>query len=254
MRFTLQLSILLLTCLLLLNHAISSERHIQSFDLEHRSALEVSSQLQPHLSDQVRISHQGQRLILSGPADELTSLRQLIGELDQPLQNYRVLLVRSTSNLAEQRPGRHISTQRQQVEQLRLIEGSTARLNQDFYLPLTSTHSSGRPTEEGYFHLQAGTHVTVQPQGQRVLLTFSTQQAAPRTQQRRPSLSNQQAEKWAVSGVASSLLITPGEWISAAAQEAGQQQSSSSSQRRTTAQGIFYNLCVEQEGQGSCGF
>lgn len=252
MRLCTHLSALLLVWMLSFNGILASERQIQSFDLEHRSATEVSEQLRAHLSPQVNLSHQGQRLILSGPADELDSLLTLIPLLDQPLSNYRVVLVRSSTNLAQPNQGRTRSTQRQQVEQLQLIEGGQARLTQDFYLPLTQTHSAAPPTQD-YFHLQAGTQVQLQAQGQRVLLTFSTQQAAPRADGKRHSF-NRSAEDWAVTGAESTLLVTLGQWIGVAAQEEGLHHQGNSSQRRSTLQGRYYNLCVEREGQATCQY
>lgn len=233
-----------------MSQVLADAADIRVLTLQHRSAAEMQALLQPHLADEVRISQQGQRLVLSGAADRLDALQALISQLDQPLQSWQVYFARGQVDPAVRADNRvrQYSTRRSQLTRLQLREGSPASLEQGFWVPVTQVQAGH--SEQGYQWLAGGIWVEGQAVGDQVLLTFSTRQLQLDGRVRNPVQPG-----FAGQGQAGVLALQPGQWLTLGreSQLAASAATDASTRRYSTGRpDEFYSLCVEPIDQPSC--
>ncbi|SFB99195.1 hypothetical protein SAMN05660443_1037 [Marinospirillum celere] len=222
--------------------SLESSRSLLVYDLEQRSAAEVLTGLRPHISDQVAVSEQGQRLLITGPADQLEQLEQILAALDQPQEEFRLLFAQGRQDLQErQRSGsRQYSTARSDLISLHLTEGVPARLERGFWIPVTDVRAWG--SQESYQWMAGGVWVIARLRGEQVVLEFSGRNLAKdsRTRSGTPPV-------LAGSEVESRISLQPGQWQTLASE--GQLRSQSSEQGRsfsTRRNQNYYSVCMER--------
>lgn len=241
---------LLLGLLTLSLQVMADAADIRVLSLQHRSVAEVQALLQPHLADEVRISQQGQRLVLSGAADQLDALQALVAQLDQPLQSWQVYFARGQVDPAAKSDSRvqQYSTRRSQLTRLQLREGSPVSLEQGFWVPVTQVQAG--QSEQGYQWLAGGIWVEGQAVGDQILLTFSTRQL-----QQDGRVSNLTQPGFSGQSQAGVLALEPGQWLTLGRESqlaAGAATDGSTRRYSTGRPDEFYSLCVEPLGQSLC--
>ncbi len=227
----------LLVCMPLWAEEVDTKQ-LQVIDLQQARAVEVLKLLEPHLSDQVSVSAQQQRLLLVGPAQELEVLSALVAALDLSQPVYQLhLSAGQLDKVAMQETGRvYRGTRRNQQTRLQLLAGKPARLEQGFWLPVDQVNAWG--VGQSYQWLAGGVWVIAEPQGNEVVLAVSTR----RLQRQHES---SQALDWQATEIETHLRLQPGRWVRVA--EQGVSGSSSSGRQASTRSREQVFVCIGQE-------
>lgn len=220
---------------------------IQLVELKNRSATEVIKAIKPHLPKGAVVSQQGQQLVLSGKASDLEQLEVLINALDLPVQTWRVFFAQGQVNLqaSQQTSTRHYSTARSDVFELLVREGVAARLERGFWIPVQV--GSGRERSTGYEWLSSGIWVTVNPVGDQLVLSLSTQEAKLGKQNlaQAPRFSGRQLE--------GEVALQPGKWVTLGSEAQLAAQIPDASRRyRGGSNSDFYSICIEASDKPTC--
>lgn len=247
-------SLLTLALLLMLQcivpQAVADDAHkIQLITLQHRSATEVLTAIQPHLTPGAVASQSNQKLIISGKTTDLEQLALLIHTLDQPAQNWRVFFAQGHVNLQDLqlKNTRHYSTAHSEVFEVLVKEGAAARLERGFWIPIQT--GSGNNREMRYEWLASGFWVAVQPVGSRLILNLSTQQTKPNQknlgQSLSPSFVGRQFE--------GEVTLQLGQWTTLGSEAQLTAHIPSTSRRYTSgSNNEYYSICIESSRLASC--
>ena len=218
---------------------VQTQRSSLVLDLEYRSSEQVISGLRPHLQNEVRVTGQGQRLLVSGPSEQLAGIADLVTALDQPEVEYRLVFAQGRVDPEERQAstGRRYSTASSELLSLHLTAGVPARLERGFWVPVSTTAAWGDQT--GYQWMAGGVWVMAEVRGDEVVLAFSSRSLERDSQASQPP---------AFSGaeVESRIRLQPGHWRTLASE--GQQGfSGADSTRRFSTQKTtyYYSVCVE---------
>ena len=92
---------LLMICLLLLSPLAQADVRIDTIELKHRLASEVAGKIAAVLPDHASVEAHGNLLILRADQVTLLDMRELVQQLDTPLQNLRITLLRTHQQLGE---------------------------------------------------------------------------------------------------------------------------------------------------------
>ncbi len=178
--------IVLLLLLPLLAHA-----EIGAIALKHRSAESLIPLLQPVLDEGVRISGQGDTLIVNSKPWQLEELRSLVTQLDTPLQSLLITVIQGgddnhsalgavADGTLEKPRVRVYGTQKRQREavsqQLRVIEGEWATISAGESVPIAKQSKSHGPNgttvqqSVEYKDVESGFEVRPRVQGESVTL------------------------------------------------------------------------------------
>lgn len=222
---------------------------IQLITLQHRSATEVLTAIQPHLTQGTVASQSDQKLIISGKAADLEQLAAVISALDQPVQGWRVFFAQGQVNLQaiQLKNTHHYSTAYSEVFEVLVREGAPARLERGFWVPVQT--GSGNNRETGYEWLASGFWVAVQPVGSQLILNLSTQQTKPNQknlgQSSSPNFVGRQFE-----GV---VALQLGQWTTLGSEAQLAAQIPSTSRRYTGgSNNEYYSICIESSHLASC--
>lgn len=240
-RLLLYLSLLLFSAGLWAGSEI--QRSTLILDLEFRSAEQVILGLNPHLEDGVAVSGQGQRLLISGPADQVDAIKELAGALDQPEESYRLVFAQGRLNLEERQisSSRSYSTSRNDLISLRLTAGIPARLERGFWVPTSKADVWSEQTD--YQWMAGGVWVLAKSRGDEVVLVFSSRTLEPERRLSQPL----QPPGFSGSEVESQLRLQPGQWQTLASE--GQLRSADGKNRRsfsTQTSEYYYSVCIER--------
>ncbi|NLW04034.1 MAG: hypothetical protein GX029_02230 [Pseudomonadaceae bacterium] len=238
--------LLMLQCIV--PQAVADDAHkIQLIKLQHRSAIEILTTIQPHLPEGTVASQKGQNLVLSGKATNLEQLEILIHALDQPVQGWRVFFAQGQVNLQDSQLKniRHYSTHHSEVFEVLVREGAPARLERGFWIPVQTNNGSGY--EIGYEWLASGFWVAVKPVGSELILNLSTHQIQPEKQAltQQPKFFGRQYE--------GEVALELGRWVTLGSEAQLAAKIPSASRRYTGGStSEYYSICIEASHKASC--
>ena len=179
----------LLILLLLIPALVQAEMNF--ITLKHRNAEQLIPLLQPVLDEGIRISGQGSTLIVNSKPWQLEEIRQLVEQLDTPLQSLLISVIQGAedkhsalggdvSGTMEKPRVRISSTNKRGKEavrqQLRVIEGQWAYISAGESVPLAkqttrqSHHGSTTQRSIEYKDVQSGFEVLPRVSGETVTL------------------------------------------------------------------------------------
>lgn len=241
------LLLLLLTLSIVPEARAEGAHKIQLIELKHRSAAEVQAAIKPHLSEGTVVSQQNQKLVLSGEASSLEQLEILIDALDQPVPSWRVFFAQGQVNMqaSQEKSVRHYSTARSDIFELLVREGSEARLERGFWIPVQT--GVGQYRETGFEWLSSGVWVTVNPVGEQLVLNLSTQQAKPKTRDSTQfsSFTGRQFE--------GEVALQLGQWVTLGSEAQLAAQTSNAARRYVGGSSSeFYSICIEESDKATC--
>ncbi len=178
--------------------AATGQQVMETYRLSFREAAEIIPLVYPHLSETARLSGMGQQLVLSGSPQDHARLEKLLSELDRPPVNLLISLRTGTQNDIQSQGGgvdgeirpegiggririyrSESAREADELRQLRVLEGRSARFDSRLYLPVTDQrawrgrHSQGVARETRFLVLEEGFYVRPRIQGEQVLLDIS---------------------------------------------------------------------------------
>lgn len=168
-------------------------QELEVYPLNYRNAEEIIPLLRPHLSQGASLSGDGQRLIVRAEAAERERLRELLEELDRPLQGVRISVRTERSVREGGAPAQRFGTRRSDdgdgTMSVRGVLDRPVHIAREVVIPVTEIEfSSGR---EGMSYSQRqqelraenGFYARVRPSGERLLVELSVDAGqAPDTQ------------------------------------------------------------------------
>lgn len=220
---------------------------IQLVELKHRSAIEVLAAIKPHLPEGTVASQQDQKILLSGKPANIEQLEILINALDIPVQSWRVIFAQGQVNLqnSQQSSTRTYSTARSELFELVVREGAQARLERGFWIPVTAWQ--GGYSKTGYEWLSSGVWVKVNPVGEQLVLSLTTQQAQPEKQTlaQAPRFSGRQFE--------GEVTLQLGQWLTLGSEAQLATQIPDASRRYSGGStNEYYSICIEASNKATC--
>jgi len=240
--------LLLLIVLCIVPEASAESAHkIQLVELKHRSAAEVMAAIKPHLPEGTVVSQQNQQLILSGLPSNLEQLAILIDALDQPIPAWRVFFAQGQLNLQalQQKSLRQYSTASSELFEVLVREGSQARLERGFWLPVQT--GVGQYRQTGYEWISSGVWITVKPVGDQLILNLTSQQAKQKNTSStgRSGFSGRQYE--------GEVALRLGQWVTLGSEAQLAAQTPNTSRRYVGGSNQeFYSICIEASDKASC--
>lgn len=126
--------------LLLISPYLAAENgHTEIIPMQHRPANVLLEDLRPLLDGKVKLTASGNKLIARGPRGEITALKLLVEELDQPLAQFRIS-IRRGNEASQSRKG---ISYRHNSENIRLSPApQTTTINRDGLTVTRITQSS----------------------------------------------------------------------------------------------------------------
>lgn len=240
--------LLMLQCIV--PQAVADDAHkIQLIELQHRSAIEILAAIKPHLMQGTVANQSDQKIIISGKATDLEQLALLIHALDQPVQGWRVFFAQGQVNLQDLqlKNTRHYSTARAEVFEVLVREGTPARLERGFWMPVQTGRGNNRET--GYEWLASGFWVAVQQVGNQLILNLSTQQ----TKLNQKNLGQSQSQVFLGRQFEGEVALQLGQWTTLGSEAQLAAQIPNTSRRYTGgSSNEYYSICIESSRLASC--
>jgi len=148
-------------------NAVAQERTTSVVELKHKNAAQLQHLLAPHYADQAKITAEQSRLIISGSADKVDEVKDLIRKLDQPRPQF-LFSLRTSKPETRRISGYSLKTNTKQIdpEQLDILIMADSRFHL-FQGKRRSVLAEFQQSESGVaFSLRdqiTGTRIVIQP-------------------------------------------------------------------------------------------